>query len=86
MNYTRIALAAFSAFVAYFVLGGLAFTLPALRNEFLKYPAIYRSQEGQISHMPVGMAAMLLSMLSVDKKSAPAHHLEAVPKGRNNRP
>jgi hypothetical protein len=33
--------------VAYFALGGLAFTvLPSLRDEFLKYPGVYRSQEG----------------------------------------
>jgi len=44
MNFTRIALAALGAFVAYFVLGGLSFAvLPWLKNEFLKYPAVYRS-------------------------------------------
>jgi hypothetical protein len=33
--------------VADFLLGGLPFAvIPALRNEFLKYPAVYRSQEG----------------------------------------
>lgn len=64
MNVSRIALAALGGFVAYFVLGGLAFGLfPPLRNEFLKYPAVYRPQEGQLSHMPAGMAAMFLSML-----------------------
>ena len=36
MSYTRIALAALGAFVAYFALGGLFFNLPAMRNEFLK--------------------------------------------------
>jgi hypothetical protein len=63
MNYTRIALAALGAFVAYFVLGGLFFTSSVLRNEFSKYPAVYRPQEGQMSHLPVGMAAMFLSMV-----------------------
>jgi hypothetical protein len=62
MNFVRIALAALGAFVAYFVLGGLAFTLLPLRDEFRKYPAVYRSQEGIKSVMPAGMAAMFLAM------------------------
>jgi hypothetical protein len=68
MNFTRIALAAVGGFVAYFILGGLAFGLfPSLRNEFLKYPAIYRSQEAMKSVMPGGMAAMFvgIAMLAV---------------------
>jgi hypothetical protein len=68
MNFTRIALAAVSGFVAYFILGGLAFGLfPSLRNEFLKYPAIYRSQDAMKSVMPGGMAAMFvgIAMLAV---------------------
>jgi hypothetical protein len=63
MNYTRIFLAALGAFVAYFVLGALIFTVPSMKTEFLKYPEVYRSQQGQISHMPAGMAAMFLSMV-----------------------
>jgi hypothetical protein len=66
MNFTRIALAALGAFVAYFVLGGLSFALvPSLRNEFLKYPAVYRSQEAIKSVMPAGMAAMFLGMVAL---------------------
>jgi len=66
MNLSRIALAALGGFVAYFILGGLAFGLfPSLRNEFLKYPAIYRTQEGIKSHMPGGMAAMFVSILAL---------------------
>jgi hypothetical protein len=64
MNYTRLALASVAAFVAYMALGGLIFgAIPSLKDEFLKYPNVYRSQQGQISHMPIGMAAMLLSMV-----------------------
>jgi len=64
MNLSRIALAALGGFVAYFVLGGLAFALfPPLRNEFLKYPAVYRSQEAMKSVMPGGMAAMFVGIL-----------------------
>jgi hypothetical protein len=34
-----------------------------MRNEFLKYPAVYRSQEGIKSAMPGGMAAMFVAMI-----------------------
>jgi|SRR5271168_1403237 len=66
MNYTRLALASVAAFFAYMLLGGLIFAaIPSLKREFLKYPDVYRSQQGQISHMPTGMAAMLLSMVAL---------------------
>jgi hypothetical protein len=66
MNLLRIALAAFGGFAAYFVFGGLIFGLfPSLRNEFLKYPAVYRSQEGIMRHMPGGMAAMFVSIIAL---------------------
>lgn len=64
MSVARLALATLGGFVAYFVLGGLTFALlPSMKNEFLKYPAVYRSQQGQMSAMPLGMAAMLVSVL-----------------------
>ncbi len=63
MNYARIAFAALASFVAYFVLGGLTFAVPWFRNEFLKYPAVYRAKEGQMSHMPSGMVAMFVAMV-----------------------
>jgi len=64
MNIPRLVLAALAAFVAYMAVGGLAFGLiPSLKSEFLKYPAVYRDQNGQISHMPVGMAGMFISMV-----------------------
>jgi hypothetical protein len=66
MHLSRIALAALGGFAAYFILGGLAFGLfPSLRNEFLKYPDVYRTQEGIKSHMPGGMAAMFVSILAL---------------------
>lgn len=64
MNLTRVGLAALGGFVAYFVLGGLFFAvLPTLKAEFQKYPAVYRSQEGIKSVMPLGMAAMFVGMV-----------------------
>ena len=66
MSLPRVALAAVAAFVAYFVLGGLSFVvIPSLKGEFLKYPAVYRPQEGQMSHMPGGMAAMFVSIIAL---------------------
>ena len=66
MNIGRIALASLGAFVAYMLLGGALFgALPFLRTEFLKYPSVYRDQQGQMSHMAVGMPAMLLSMAAL---------------------
>lgn len=64
MNFGRIALAAIGAFVVYFALGGLMFmVLPTLKNQYMKYPAVYRSQEGIKSVMPAGMAAMFVAMV-----------------------
>jgi hypothetical protein len=63
MNLPRIFLAAFCAFVAYFLLGGLSFALLPLRTEFMKYPAVYRSQDAIRSVMPVGMIAMFVAMV-----------------------
>ena len=64
MSYSRIALAALGATAAYFVAGGLLFgLLPLLRDEFRKYPAVYRTQDGIKAVMPVGMIAMFLSIL-----------------------
>ena len=64
MNYLRIGLAAVGAFVAYMAAGGLMFVaMPFLKTEFQKYPAVYRDHDGQMSHFPVGMAAILFSMV-----------------------
>jgi hypothetical protein len=65
MNLGRVVLAAFGAFIAYFALGGLLFTRPAMRAEFMKYASVYRSQEAIKRVMPFGMVGMLLSMLAL---------------------
>jgi hypothetical protein len=75
MNYTRIVFAAIAAFFAYFVVGGLAFALlPWLKNEFLKYPAVYRPWEGQMKFMPLGMVAMFLAILALSMIYAMIFH------------
>ena len=75
MNFTRIFLAALGAFVVYFVLGGVMFgLLPTLKSEFMKYPAVYRSQEGIKSTMPFGMFAMFIAMLVLTILYAMLYH------------
>lgn len=66
MNIVRIVLASLGAFVAYFVVGGAGFVLlPSLKTEFLKYPAIYRDHDGQMSHMPTGMVSIYLAIVAL---------------------
>ena len=66
MNYPRIALAALGATVAYFVLGGILFAaLPSLRKEFMKYPAVYRTQDDMKRVMPMGMISILVGIFVV---------------------
>ena len=53
MNYPRVGLAALGGTVMYFLFGFIAFgAMPALRNEFAKFPAVYRTQESMQSVMP----------------------------------
>jgi len=66
MNYSRIALAALGGTVAYFVLGGILFgALPSLRKEFMKYPAVYRTQDDMKRVMPMGMISILVAIFVV---------------------
>ena len=66
MNPIRVILAALGGFVAYFAVGAALFALvPSLINESRKYPSIFRDKDGQMSHMPVGMAWMFVSMLAM---------------------
>ena len=59
---TRIALAALAALVAYFLVGGIFFAVPALHAEFAKYPAIYRTGEPAGAVMAVGMLGIFLAV------------------------
>jgi hypothetical protein len=65
MNFTRVILAGLGGFAIYFILGGLAFSIPSMKDEFRKYPAVYRSQDGIKKVMSAGMAAMLGAMLTL---------------------
>jgi hypothetical protein len=64
MNLARIALAGLAAFVAYFMVGGVFFTIPAMRAEFAKYPAVYRTGEAVNAVMAVGMLGILLAIVA----------------------
>jgi len=75
MNYPRLALAAVGGTVAYFVVGFIMFgLLPVLRNEYARYPAVYRTQEDMKGVMPIGMLAMLVAMLVLATIYAMAYH------------
>ena len=64
LNITGIFLAALGAFVAYMAIGGILFAaMPWLKQEFKKYPAVYRGEADMMKTMPIGMAAMFLAML-----------------------
>jgi hypothetical protein len=66
VNYLHIALASLGATVAYFAFGFALFAaLPAMKSEFMKYPNVYRAQEGMMKVMPFGMVAILISIVIV---------------------
>lgn len=64
MNYPRIALAALGGMVAQFACGFLITALfPGLIEEGHKYAALFRPKEQMMAVMPVGMAAIFVSLL-----------------------
>jgi hypothetical protein len=66
MHYARLALASFCALAAYFVSGGiLFFALPGMKCEFMKYPGVYRSQDGMKKVMPYNMIGILMSVVVI---------------------
>ena len=65
MNYSRIALAGLGGTVAYFALGFLLLALLPLADEVRQFAAVYRPEESMMRVAPVGMAAMLLSMIAL---------------------
>jgi hypothetical protein len=66
VNYAHIALASAGATIAYLVFGFTMFAaLPSMKSEFMKYPNVYRSEEGMMKVMPFGMVAILISIVVV---------------------
>jgi hypothetical protein len=62
MNLTRIALSSIAALVAYFIVGGVFFAIPAMGSEFAKYPAVFRTGESVNSVMAVGVLGLLIAI------------------------
>jgi hypothetical protein len=65
MNYSRIALAGLGATVVYFALGFLLFALLPLADEVRQFAAVYRTPESMERVAPIGMVALLLSMMAL---------------------
>src|SRR5271156_3945226 len=76
MNMMRVVLAAVGAFVAYFVAGGGVFLgVPWVKTGVMKYPAVYRQEEGQMKKMPVAMAATLVAIAVLAVLYAMIYHV-----------
>lgn len=65
MHYSSIALAGLGAWVTYFALGFLLFAILPLAGEVRRFAAVYRPEEGMKRVAPVGMVAMLVSMMAL---------------------
>ena len=65
MSYSRLVLAGLGALVAYFALGFLLLAVLPLDDEIRRFAAVYRPEESMMQVAPVGMAAMLLSMMAL---------------------
>ena len=65
MNYSRIALAGLGATVVYFAIGFLLLALLPLADEIRQFAAVYRTPESMQRVAPVGMVALLLSMMAL---------------------
>ena len=80
MNYSRLALAALGGTIASFVFGGLViFLAPALMNEALKYPAVFRPREEMGRVMPFGFVASFIAITVVAIIFAMIHKGESGP-------
>ena len=62
MNLTRIGLASLASLIAYFIVGGMFFVLPAMKTEFEKYPAVFRTGDAVNSVMGVGVLGILIAI------------------------
>jgi hypothetical protein len=65
MNYSRIVLAGLGATVVYFVIGFLLFALLPLADEVRRFAAVYRTPESMQRVAPIGLVALLLSMMAL---------------------
>jgi uncharacterized protein DUF1761 len=63
MNIPRILLAGLGATFVYFAVGGITFTMPFMRNEYARFPMIYRSKESMMGVFPFGIGSMFVAMI-----------------------
>ena len=64
MSYLGLGLAALGGMVASFAVGFLSMWLvPALFDESRKYPDVFRTKDGMMAVMPIGLAATFISHL-----------------------
>ncbi|HXY30104.1 MAG TPA: DUF1761 domain-containing protein [Gemmatimonadaceae bacterium] len=61
MSYSRLALATLGATIVYFA-SGFLFMGTLFRDEFRRYPALYRSAEGMKSVMPIGLVSTFVGI------------------------
>ena len=75
MNYSRLALAALGGTVASFAFGFLVLALvPALFEEVMKYPTVFRPKEEMMSVMPFGFFASFIAVIVVTIIYALSYH------------
>lgn len=66
VNYAHVGFAFLGATVAYFVSGFILFAaLPGMKTEFLRYPGVYRTDDGMRKLMPYNMIGILVSVAVV---------------------
>lgn len=63
MNYTRIALSAIAATVAYYLFGSIGGALFA--NYYSQYAAVFRPRETIVGYMPLGFAGTFIAALAL---------------------
>ena len=77
MNLTRVGLATIAAFIAYFVVGGVLFVVPAFQAEFAKHPQVFRSGEMGGGVMAAGLLGILLAIVTATTIFARMHPADA---------
>ncbi len=63
MNFARLVISSVAATIAYFLFGGMVFTIGPLRSEFQRYPLLYRPMEDMRPLMTIGLLSMFVGIL-----------------------
>jgi hypothetical protein len=73
MNYSRVAVAGLGGLVTYFTLAFLLLALLPVADEIRQFTAVYRPEDSMKQVAPVGMVAMLVSMMALAALYASGH-------------